>query len=164
MDIDRYTTLVISLSKCGLDEQDKLSAIVSCLRLSIPAANRISLWRFEENKTRIRCLTLNQDGQNLPTHGLSLSEEDSPNYFDNILNQSVLVASDARNHSATKCFNENYFKPNDIYSLMDFTFHHHFNPIGVICCEKTHSAIQWSQNDIDNLKRVAQITSMFYDS
>jgi|OM-RGC.v1.022737347 hypothetical protein len=164
LDIDRYTTLVISLSKRGLDEQDKLTAIVSCLRLGIPSANRISLWRFEENKTRIRCLTLNQDGQNLPTHGLSLSKEDIPDYFDDILKQSVLVASDARHHPATKCFNESYFKPNDIYSLLDFTFHHQFNPIGVICCEKTHSPVQWTQEDIDNLKRIAQITSMFYDS
>ncbi|WP_339350488.1 hypothetical protein [uncultured Alteromonas sp.] len=164
MDIDRYTTLVISLSKRGLDEQDKLTAIVSCLQLGIPAANRISLWRFEENKTRIRCLALNQDGQNLATHDLSISKEDIPDYFDDILKQSVLVASDARNHPATKGFNKNYFKPNDIYSLLDFTFHNHFDPIGVICCEKTHSPIEWSQNDIDSLKRVAQITSMFYDS
>lgn len=164
MDIDRYTTLVISLSKRGLDEQDKLTAIVSCLQLGIPAANRISLWRFEENKTRIRCLTLNQDGQNLATHDLSISKEDIPDYFDDILKQSVLVASDARNHPATTGFNKNYFKPNDIYSLLDFTFHNHFDPIDVICCEKTHSPIEWSQNDIDSLKRVAQITSMFYDS
>ena len=100
----------------------------------------------------------------MATHDLSISKEDIPDYFDDILKQSVLVASDARNHPATKGFNKNYFKPNDIYSLLDFTFHNHFDPIGVICCEKTHSPIEWSQNDIDSLKRVAQITSMFYDS
>ena len=164
MDIDRYTTLVITLSKRGLDDQVKLSAIVTCLQLSIPSANRISLWQFEENQTKIRCLTLNHDGKNVATNGLSFSKEDIPDYFDNILKQSVLVASDARNHPATKGFNETYFKPNNIYSLLDFAFHHHFTPIGIICCEKTGSSTQWPQNDIDSLKRIAQITSMFYDS
>ncbi|MDO6566361.1 hypothetical protein Q4561_04775 [Alteromonas sp. 1_MG-2023] len=162
MDIDRYTTLVIALSKPSIDEQDKLSAITSCLRLGIPSANRISLWRFEENKTRIRCLSLNQDGQNLAIDDLSLLKDDIPDYFEDILKQNLLVASDARNHPATQCFNESYFKPNDIYSLLDFTFHHHFNPIGIICCEKTHSPSSWTQDDIDSLKRVAKITSMFY--
>lgn len=102
------------------------------------------------------------DSKDTLTNGQILKKVDFPEYFDHILKNKVLSASDARENPATTCFNEVYFKPLNIFSLLDFIFHFQFKPTGVICCERVGDAIQWSNDDISALKRVANITSMFF--
>lgn len=102
------------------------------------------------------------DAKGKLTNGQSLKKTDFPEYFDYILTNKVLSASDARENPATTCFNEMYFKPLNIFSLLDFIFHFQFKPTGVMCCEREGDATQSSKDNINALKRVANITSMFF--
>ncbi len=162
MEIDSFNELTITLSRENTTDDDKRLAICKAVQWAIPKADRVSLWRFNDAKDQIVCLTHRQKDKNNQAVGAVLKAEDYPDYFETILNEKVVNASDARNHPYCKCFNQDYFIPNDIYSLLDYNFHNNFSPIGVICCESTAEIAQWSDEDIAKLKRIANITSMFY--
>ena len=96
------------------------------------------------------------------SNGQTLNQQDCKPYFDFILSNQLLKAAEARKHASTMCFNETYFEPLNIYSLLDFIFHLDFEPTGVICCESVGKCEHWTEEDEENLKRISGITSMFF--
>ncbi|WP_100642372.1 GAF domain-containing protein [Alteromonas facilis] len=160
MDIDPLTQLSMSLSKPkSRTEQLRLT----CCAISdiVPNANRISLWQFNQDKSAISCLALLDDKDFSEPKGLVLTREDFPPYFAAILKRESISASDARNHPDTACFNESYFFEKDIYSLLDYIFSHEFVPFGIICCESVGRQVEWTDEDLENVKRAARIVSIF---
>lgn len=93
---------------------------------------------------------------------MSLPREMFRAYFDFVLENKVLSAPNAREDYRTSCFNETYFEPLNIFSLLDYTFHIDLEPVGVICCEHTGEEIIWTDEDANNLTRVCKVTSMFF--
>ncbi len=162
--MDPITNLTISISKPGLSTEAKLKKICQCALQAISKANRISLWKFNTDKTEISCLICFESNNNSFTSGAVLSQKDFPNYFEQILSGEVLMASDARNHDATACFNEAYFEPNDIHSLLDFVYQKDFEPTGVICCESAGKQVEWETTDVKSLRRISNMTSLFFDN
>ena len=156
------TDLVIALSNPNKDNQQKLEQICLTTMQHITHANRVSLWAFNEDKSEIFCLMCVSGKEYTFTSGAILKKADCSEYFNTILNEQVLVASDARNHHATKCFNQDYFEPNDIYSLFDYIYHEDFEPKGVICCESVGQTIEWIESEQHILRKIAGITSMFF--
>lgn len=161
VDIEPLTDLTIRLSRGRLSEIEKQRAICFCVQKVVSAADRISLWQFTDDKQAIQCQMMMIDSQFVESPPPLLREHAGP-YFTSMLSNELIVASDARHHPDTVCFTENYFKPNHIYSLLDFIFHDNFKPFGIICCERTGSAVQWKDEQIAQLKRVAGVVSMFY--
>ena len=132
----------------------------SCSKL-IPNANLVSLWVFNDTHTEIKSL-INYDALSETfTEGVTLSKNDFPPYFDAIVTEQMICASDARKHSMTKCFNELYFVPYNIYSLLDFILHKDFNPTGIICCESKDKMVEWTELDIEHVSMVATMISFF---
>lgn len=162
MDIDPLTELTIQLSKPDLDYGARLAWICRSITRVLPKANRISLWRLSDDFEHMQCIFLLVDDQVADPAGLTLSRTQYADYFDAVLRYDTVNASDARNHPDTMGFTDTYFVRNDIYSLLDYTFHRDFTPFGVICCEATHAPVHWQERDIALLKRVAGIVSMFY--
>ncbi len=160
MPLRNITNLTIDISKPDISEEHKLRMICETTKSCIPNANRVSIWVFNESYDEINCIMC-LDEDNKLSDGLTLSKADYPEYFDVILNERVLSAPDARNHPATQCFNVGYFDALSITSLLDYIFHHEFQPAGVICCERVGEPTEWQQEDIDNLRRISNVTSMF---
>lgn len=160
MPLRSITNLTISISKPDLDEDSKLQLICETTKVCIPNTNRVSIWLFNETYDAIHCIKC-LDENNKTTSGLTLSKADYPEYFDFILNERVLSAPDATTNPATRCFNVGYFDVLNIKSLLDYIFHYEFQPTGVICCEKVGEPTEWTQDDIDNLRRISNVTSMF---
>ncbi|MCO4799120.1 MAG: hypothetical protein KC484_07890 [Colwelliaceae bacterium] len=159
--LKHYEELTACVSSFENSTNKKLQSICQKIKDIAPNANRVSLWLFNKEADEIFCLMC-LDSTNALSNGQSLKAKDFPEYFEHILKNKVLSASDARENPSTYCFNEVYFKPLNIFSLLDFTFHFQFKPTGVICCEREGNATQWSDSDINGLKRVANITSMFF--
>lgn len=160
MDIDALTRLSIALSKSETLEQ-QLKLICRAISDIIPHANRISLWKFSSDQSAIECVALLDHVEFSIPSNLMLSREAHPSYFDAILAKDHISASDARNHPDTSCFNKDYFKEKDIYSLLDYIFNHEFSPFGIICCESIGHPVEWREEDLHNLKRAARIVSVF---
>ncbi|NMH59092.1 GAF domain-containing protein [Alteromonas ponticola] len=161
-DYDPLTDLTIKLSRQALSDEKKYREICNCVRRVIGDANRVSLWQFNERRDEIYCLCLLEDGSFSADIDLVLAQTTCADYFEAILRKEVVIAPVAREHPHTYCFTEDYFEPNNIYSLLDYIFHQDFKPIGIICCEGTTGPVSWTERDISMLKRIANITSMFF--
>ena len=161
MDIDSLTQLSINLSNPDLDQSKQLKMVCYAIGDTIEGANRVSLWKFDENKTAINCIAMMADGEFSEPEGVVLSAEDYPEYFNAILESDVIRAPDARNHPHTMCFNKAYFPAVNVYSLLDYIFSNDFAPFGIICCESVGHIVEWSDQDLANLKRAARIVLIF---
>ena len=157
------TSLTVAISHPDRSEADKLREICLTIRDVVPNANRISLWLFNEQFDAISCLIcLDEKGQY--SRDQVLNKQDFGEYFEFIMTNQVLNASQARSHPATSCFNRGYFDLFNIHSLLDYIFHNKFKPAGVICCERVGNAVDWTDKDIEFLKRLSNVTSMFLNS
>ena len=161
--MDPITNLTIAISKPGLSLDEKLKKICSGALQAINKANRVSLWKFNDDKSEIICLICFESLTGEFTSGATLNQKDFPDYFQNILNGQVLMASDARAHPATACFNKAYFEPNQIFSLLDFVYQKDFESTGVICCESAGKQVAWDEHDVKCLRRISHMTSLFFD-
>ena len=152
--------LAVKISDPNVSSDRKLKQICKELKALIPNANRVSLWLFNKEYSTLNCLIC-LDENNDVSSGTVLYTENSPAYFNYILANQVLDASDARNNEVTKPFSHSYFEPLDIYSLLDYIYTLNSKPLGVICCESVGSKVTWSQADKGSLIKVADVTNLF---
>lgn len=161
MEIDSLTQLSMSLSKPGVKGIDELRLTCTAIATLIPNADRVSLWEFIEGKTAIHCIALlTSEGFGVPDE-LVLRDSEFPEYFEAILAEDTVCASAARSDLRTQCFNQGYFEPNDIHSLLDYIFSREFVQYGIICCESVARQVKWSEADIEHLKRAATVVSVY---
>ncbi|KPZ64348.1 Autoinducer 2 sensor kinase/phosphatase LuxQ [Pseudoalteromonas sp. P1-16-1b] len=152
--------LAVKISDPNVSSDRKLKQICKELKALIPNANRVSLWLFNKDYSALNCLAC-LDENNDVLSGTVLYTENSPAYFNYILTNQVLDASDARNNEVTKPFSHSYFEPLNIYSLLDYIYILDSKPLGVICCESVGSKVTWSHVDKESLIKVADVTNLF---
>lgn len=157
LNLNRFAT---KIGDPNIDAEEKLQLSCQQLKQLIPNANRVSLWLFNSNHTEINCIAC-LDHEDQISSGIVLGAQDFPEYFKFIVKNQVLDASNARQHPVTECFNESYFKPLNIHSLLDFIFLHDDKPLGVICCETVANQVKWQNEDKIALVKVADITTLF---
>jgi len=160
--MDKFIKLTARLTNPTVNEQDKLKEICTTAASLIKGADRVSLWVFSPDFESIRSIMSYDTATRSYTSGQQLNKSDFSNYFEGILDKEVINAPQARTHDITKCFNEAYFEPLNIYSLLDFILHREFIPRGIICCESVGEVMQWSDRDIESLKRIARASSMYF--
>lgn len=123
--------------------------------------SRASLWRYTSAlQDRVICLDLYDTSDQQHAANFELSETDFAPYFQAMRSDSLIVASNARNHPATSCFNELYFEPNGIYSLLDVGISSGGVPFGLFCCEQVTFVKEWSNDDIEFLRSVGTLCGM----
>jgi len=123
--------------------------------------SRSSLWRYNSAlQDQVTCLDLYDTADQQHAAGFGLSESDFGPYFAAMRNDNLIVASDARNHPATSCFNELYFEPNGIYSLLDVGIGVGGTPFGLFCCEQVTFIKEWTNDDVEFLRAVGTLCGM----
>ena len=152
--------LAVKISDPNVSSNRKLNQICKELKALIPNANRVSLWLFNKEYSALSCLICLDENDDVSS-GAVLNTENSPAYFNYILTNQVLDASDARNNEVTESFTHSYFEPLNIYSLLDYTYKLDNKPLGVICCESVDSKVTWSHADKESLVKVADVTNLF---
>jgi hypothetical protein len=159
--LDPFTELSITLANPDVTLADFFKAVCVAVVKTIPNADRVSLWKFSQDKSDITCLALrvNQDFSQ-PT-SLVYSSKRYPEYFKAILERHSILAIDARNHPDTSCFADSYFESESVFSLMDYVFENTFSPFGIICCESVGQYAKWGESEVEELKRIARIVSIF---
>lgn len=108
---------------------------------------RVSVWRYNEDKTGIRCYELYATELDCFSSGYEIMLADYPDYFAAIESEEVVVADDARTHTATKQFVENYLLPNNIGAMLDAGIYLDGNLEGVICHEHIGNARTWTAEE-----------------
>jgi GAF domain-containing protein len=121
--------------------------------------SRASLWLFLDPQRcdSVECLQ-GYDRLSGQWHaGTVLQAADHGPYFEAMRRDHLIIASDARQHPATACFNDGYFNEFDIRSLLDVGIESPGGPFGLFCCEHSGATLDWSQAQVDYLRQVGTL-------
>lgn len=122
-------------------------------------ATRASLWAYPDPllRDRIECLSLYDRTDTAWSQGAVLKEDDFGPYFEAMRQDGLIVAGDARHHPVTECFNEIYFDPLGIVSLLDVGINVSGEPFGLFCCENTTEILDWTPAHVEYLRQVGTL-------
>jgi GAF domain-containing protein len=121
-------------------------------------STRASVWTFRQPlRDAIICEALYDTRDGSVSSGTVLAEDDFPDYFRAITDDLRIVAPDAVTHPATKAFDDVYFLPLDIRSLLDFVVLVDQVPVAVLCCEHCTDIKPWSEADVDYLQKMSSV-------
>lgn len=126
--------------------------------------SRASIWAYHDGDQKISCLDLHEADTKAHSSGTELSKKDFPAYFKAIENEQIINAANARNHQDTLDFTEVYFKPLDIYSLLDVPFFAAGKLGGVICLENQHQIKNWTPEEVTFITSVCDILTILYQN
>lgn len=120
--------------------------------------SRASLWLYSDSLlSEIIAVDLYDSGSDSHVHGVRLHEDDFAPYFAAMRDDGGINAPDAWQHPATSCFNEAYFAPNDIQSLLDVGIRYQGQLVGVFCCEQVAQQMHWTDAQIAFLEQAGKL-------
>lgn len=123
-------------------------------------STRASVWTFHEPlRDAIESVCLYDTRDASFTSGAVLREEDFPAYFHAVTNDLRIVAPDAITHEATSAFDDVYFAPLDIRSLLDYVVLVGDRPVAVLCCEHCGEQKTWAPAHIDYLQAMSSVVA-----
>lgn len=155
---------VLAIAKQLMDGSSQPSAFYQQLTKTLAeemGCTRASLWRYPDPELRmsIECLSLYDLTDGSWGAGTVLKEEDFGPYFEAMRRDNLIVAGDARSNPTTSCFNEIYFEPLGIYSLLDVGINIGSTPYGLFCCENTTDILDWKPEHVEYLRQVGTLLS-----
>jgi signal transduction histidine kinase len=121
---------------------------------------RASVWRYNEDRSAIRCLDLYEAATNQHSAGLELAAADFPAYFRALAERDVIVADDAQHHPSTCEFTESYLRPLGITSMLDAPIQLGGHAEGVLCHEHVGLLRHWTTDEETFAVAVANMASI----
>jgi len=118
--------------------QDILSAVANTLQVA-----RVSMWRIDEDRRAIRCVSMFHRSQNRFDSGAVLAREIAPDYFDALERDRVIAAEDVLTDPRTREFKDSYLVPNGIGAMLDIPLRQEDTMTGVLCCEHVGGRREW---------------------
>ncbi len=104
---------------------------------------RVSIWRYDQNRSSIVCQMLFEAGARRHSSGLELSGRDYPAYFRAMAQNDIIAADDAQRDPRTWEFTESYLSPQGITSMLDAPLHVGGVLAGVLCQEHVGPLRAW---------------------
>lgn len=155
-------TRVMALAKQFMDGRIEAADFHQQLTLTLAeemGCSRASLWVYGDPLLRdsIECVSLYDRTDRAWSSGTVLREEDFGPYFEAMRRDNLIVAGDACRHETTNCFNEIYFGPLGIVSLLDVGIQIAGHPWGLFCCENTTELLHWTPEHVEYLRQVGTL-------
>jgi PAS domain S-box-containing protein len=123
--------------------------------------DRCSIWLYNSDKTSITCQQLYIKSEDNWYQNIELFRKDFTSYFDHLLIDPIIIANNAEEHPATKCFTETYLKPLGIKSMLDVPIIHRGEVIGVICIE-SFIGREWNKSEVDFAQMLSSLYTFAY--
>lgn len=108
---------------------------------------RASVWRYDEDRSRIRCLDLYVADRRQHFDGFELLEKDYPSFFKALENERTIAASNARSDPRTCEFAENYLRPLGITAMLEVPIRIAGEVVGVCCNEQIGGVRHWTPEE-----------------
>jgi len=108
---------------------------------------RVSFWRYSEDRAAIRCIDLYERGPDRHSAGAELLGVLYPAYFQALATSEAIVADDAHGDPRTCEFSATYLTPLGITAMMDIPVHVHGRLEGVLCHEQAGPPNSWMPED-----------------
>lgn len=121
---------------------------------------RASVWLYDKAQIKIQCLDLFEKSRNLHSEGVELAATDFPAYFIALQQDEPIAADDAHTDPRTREFSELYLTPLGINSMLDIPLIIKGETAGVICLEHVGQARQWTPEDVNFARSLADLVSL----
>ncbi len=124
------------------------------------AVDRVGIWFFEDNHSKIRCIDLYERGADRHTEGAELVAKDYPTYFRALEADRVIAAHDVHVNPNTKEFSASYLTPLGITSMLDAPIRLGGELIGVVCHEHVGPARRWTSDEQNFAGSIADMVTL----
>lgn len=141
----------------GQCDRSQFLARVTELLAETLGCTRASIWRFSPSHDQLVCEDLYLADLRRHRQGDRVLRIHHPDYFWCMEESRAIVAPEARIHSGTASFNEDYFLPLDIHSLLDSAILRKGGVEGVVRCEQTGQPRHWQSADILAIRTTAMM-------
>ena len=143
---DALTDLTARYTTPGERFDERLQGILALSARAL-RVERLSLWRFADQGSTIRCDGLYRAGANRHESGAVLHRHEAPEYFEAIERERVVEAHDAQNDPRTCGFTAGYLIPHGIGAMLDVPLRRDNAPLGVLCAEHVGGPRAWTVDE-----------------
>ncbi len=126
--------------------EDALSMITELAAETLETA-RVSVWLYNDERTKIRCADLYERAGRRHSSGAELTASDYPAYFRALAEERAIAADDAVADPRTREFSPHYLEPHGVTSMLDAPIRGGGRMVGVICHEHTGPARVWKPDE-----------------
>ena len=119
---------------------------------------RVSIWLYQFNYTRIECFDLYEQSAKLHTSGMVLEKANYPVYFEALCNEESIVANNAYTDRKTQELSDSYLSVFGIVSLLNRPIWLGNCLVGVLCYEHTGSIREWTLEEENFVSSIADFT------
>ncbi len=165
--VENYRNVLRELVKSSDIQNGNLNGALEEITVQLSSAlgvSRASIWAYNHSNDSIvlEKQFLAQDKSFVS--GAELFAKDLPHYFEAVKSEQVIIAADAMDHPALVEFRKGYLDVYDIRSMLDVPFFLDGKIGGVICCENQKEWKDWTAEDADFAKSVADLITVAYKS
>ncbi|MCC6698307.1 MAG: PAS domain S-box protein [Candidatus Hydrogenedentes bacterium] len=121
---------------------------------------RVSVWRYNRDRTAIHCLDLYEAKTGGHSSGLVLNAETYPVYFKTLSQSDLISVEDALDDPRTREFSATYLRPLGITSILDTAIRLGGALEGVLCHEHTGAHRRWTQDEETYALATANMVSL----
>ncbi len=119
--------------------------IVSSLATEVLNIENCSIWMMEGDQ--LVCKTWYQKTPSIYTYGYVMEIKKYPNYFHALKATGIIDAVDCLTDKRTVEFLDDYFIPNNVYSLLDIAIKSNGEVCGIFCCEEVGKQKEWQLDE-----------------
>ncbi|MGH7726734.1 MAG: sensor histidine kinase [Candidatus Eiseniibacteriota bacterium] len=162
----RYEAGRLGLARLRVEGGDSLAKVFqesTELAADTLQVDRVSIWLYADEESRIECKELFERPTREHTRGAHLDRADIPLYFCALEQHRVLPIDDARSDPSTEALTAIYLEPLGIYSMLDAPIFRDGRVVGVVCHEHTGWVRHWTQEDMDFASSVADTVALQYE-
>lgn len=158
--IVHHQRTLVKLSKHSNDDLASMIRTTTEEAAATLAVDRVSVWFFDNDRTRLVCDDLFRRDRNAHESGAQIATSDYPSYFQAIENNRIVAANNARQDPRTRELTEDYFEPLGVTALMDVPIRLHGKIYGLVCHEHVGPPKEWSLEDQDFAASLADMIAL----
>jgi hypothetical protein len=149
------------LDRGEIDRSQFLEAFTHEMAVLI-GCSRAGVWMFIDTADgrALRCMAMYDRTRDHMVEATDMSTAFAQRYFDALLRDGWVVASDARNDPVTSVFLDTYLLPLDIHSILDVSFSVNGVMFGIFSCEQIGQPVKWTQRQLQWLRQIGSRASL----
>lgn len=121
------------------------------------AIDRVSIWLYEVEPARLTCTMLYDDGKEIQSPELSVHQVDCPKFFEAMIAEPWIAASDIEQEPRLGKFVPNYLIPNQISALLAVAIGVSDQFLGILCMEQRGGPREWFLEEEGFAKSLADL-------
>lgn len=113
-----------------------------------------------EQGRALRCVAMYDSAQDRMVTAIDMPAVDAGSYFERLMHDGFVSVAKAQADPITEAFLASYLLPSNVASLMDMCFAVNGELFGTFSCEQLGTPVEWSQRQLQSLRRIAARASL----